>query len=142
MQGIHCTNDAPFVSRDWVSFVRVPAPTPGKFTSIRGGRSNGTDVPVEDLLTNRVFILQSPATRVDNGLVFFPEQNCPVQKRYIPIRWRLLLQPSKKNERISDSGQMGGPVRAVSGFSTLSDGDIMKTHVLQTIVGGKIEYHR
>lgn len=144
MQGIHCTSDAPFVVKRLGEFrARTGAYAWKSLLQSGAVVSNGTDVPVEDVDPIECFYATVTRTRVDNGLVFFPEQKLSrAEAIYSYTMAPAFAAFEEKTKGSVTVGKWADLVVLSQDLAHCPDEDIMKTQVLQTIVGGKIEYHR
>ncbi len=143
MQGVHCTSDAPFVVKrlgeerartgayPWQSLLKAGA--------IVG---NGTDVPVEDVSPIESFYASVTRKRhqaSNTGLEFFPEQKmtrAQAIKSYTQANayaafeeeWKGTLTPGKVADIVVLSNDL----------LNCTDGEILGTKVVMTMVGGKV----
>ena len=100
-------------------------------------------MPVEDVDPIECFYATVTRTRVDNGLVFFPEQKLSrAEAIYSYTMAPAFAAFEEKTKGSVTVGKWADLVVLSQDLAHCPDEDIMKTQVLQTIVGGKIEYHR
>ncbi len=142
MQGIHCTSDAPFVVKRlgeerakhgayaWRSLLDQGAVI-----------ANGTDAPVERVDPIPNFYALVTRRRADTGQVFYPEQ-CMTRKEAINA-YTLANAYAAFEEDIKGSitpGKWADLVLLSQNLLDCPEDSILKTHVLMTMVGGKIKY--
>ena len=142
MQGIHCTSDAPYVVKRlgeqrakegayvWKSLLKTGAIV-----------TNGTDAPVEDVDPIESFYATVTRTRVDNGMVFFPEQALSREEAIYSYTMANALAAFEEGDKGSVTpGKYADLVMLSNNLLTCDDNEIMQTRVLMTMVDGQIKY--
>ncbi len=145
MQGVHCTSDAPFVVKrlgeerartgayPWQSLLKAGAIV-----------INGTDVPVEDVSPIECFYASVTRKRhqaSNTGLELFPEQKMARAQAIhsytascayaaFEEEWKGTLTPGKVADIVVLSNDL----------LNCTDEQILKTKVVMTMVGGKVEF--
>jgi predicted amidohydrolase YtcJ len=142
MQGIHCTSDAPFVvKRLGEERARTGAYAWRSLLDEGVVIANGTDAPVEhvDPIPN-VYALVT-RRRMDNGMVFFPEQ--AMTRKEAIYSYTLANAYAAKEDDIKgslESGKWADIVLLSKNLLTCPNDSIPKIKVMMTIVGGKIKF--
>ena len=142
MQGVHCTSDAPFVTK------RL-----GRLRAMQGAYAwrslldagavvlNGTDAPVEDVNPLESYYATVTRTRADNGFEFFPEQS--LTRREALHSYTLANAYGAFEDKLKGSLELGkyGDVTILSkNLLKCEASEILEADVLYTIVDGKIKY--
>jgi predicted amidohydrolase YtcJ len=143
MQGIHCTSDAPFViARLGPKRAEEGAYVWQKLMKSGAIIANGTDAPVEDIDPIASFYA-SVSRRVKDGTVFYPEQR---MSRTEALRSYTLNATYAGFDEDAKGSLAPGKLADVTVFSkdllTIPEDEILSTHVLYTIVGGRVQYSR
>jgi predicted amidohydrolase YtcJ len=141
MQGIHCTSDGPWVTARlgakraaegayvWQSLMRSGA--------IVG---NGTDCPVEDVDPIACFYA-SVSRRLRDGSVFYPDQRMSRAEALRSYTWNNAYAAFEEDVKGSlTPGKLGDVTVFSKDLMTVPEEEIPNTHVVMTIVGGKIVY--
>jgi predicted amidohydrolase YtcJ len=141
MQGIHCTSDGPWVTARlgakraaegayvWQSLMRSGA--------IVG---NGTDCPVEDVDPIACFYA-SVSRRLKDGSVFYPDQRMSRAEALKSYTWNNAYAAFEEDVKGSlTPGKLGDVTVFSKDLMTVPEEEIPNTHVVMTIVGGKIVY--
>ncbi len=141
MQSIHACSDAPFV----VARIGEKRAAEGAYvwhSLISSGALvlDGTDTPVED--TNPIPNFFCGVTRREgNGTYFFPAQKKTRMQELRDYTWNNAYAIFEENELGSLAEGKLADMDVFSGnLLTMAAGDILRTRVLYTIVGGKIVY--
>lgn len=142
IQAIHCTSDAPFVidrlgekrakegAYPWRSFIDHGIPI-----------VNGTDVPVEDINPMENFYASVTRKRSDNYMEFFPEQAMSRMEALRSMTIDAAFAAFQEKEKGTlEKGKYADITILDTNLLSCSESEILKTKVLYTIVGGKIEY--
>ena len=142
MQGIHCTSDAPYVTKrlgiqrakygayPWRSLIDAGAVV-----------TNGTDTPVEDISPIESFYASVTRKRTAPSMVFFPEQS--MTRAEAIHSYTLACAYAAFEEELKGSlkeGKLADLVVLSNNLMECTDEEILNTKVLTTIVGGKIKY--
>ncbi|MGH9475669.1 MAG: amidohydrolase [Terriglobales bacterium] len=143
MQSIHACSDAPFV----VARLGERRAREGAYvwqSLIKSGAIvlDGTDTPVED--TNPIpNFFCGVSRREGNGTYFFPNQKKTRMEELRDYTWNNAYAIFEENELGSFAPGKRADMDVFSGnLLTLPAGDILRTRVLYTIVGGNIVYTR
>jgi predicted amidohydrolase YtcJ len=141
MQGIHCTSDGPWVTARlgakraaegayvWQSLMKSGA--------IVG---NGTDCPVEDVDPIACFYA-SVSRRLKDGSVFYPDQRMSRAEALKSYTWNNAYAAFEEDVKGSlTPGKLGDVTVFSKDLMTVPEEEIPNTHVVLTIVGGKIVY--
>ncbi len=145
MQGIHCTSDAPFVVKRLGEQRARDGAYPWRSLLDAGAIvGNGTDAPVEDVSAIECFYASVTRRRhqsKDLGLELFPEQR---MTRAEAIHSYTLANAYAAFEEEWKGSLMPGKVADIVVLSKdlikCGDGEILKTEVVLTIVGGEVKY--
>ncbi len=144
MQGVHCTSDAPFVTK------RL-----GKLRAMQGAYAwrslldagavvmNGTDAPVEDVNPLESFYATVTRTRSDNGFEFFPEQS--LSRREALHSYTLANAYGAFEEKQKGSLELGKYADITildKNLISCSAPEILDARVQYTIIDGKIKYQK
>lgn len=144
MQGVHCTSDAPFVTK------RL-----GKLRAMQGAYAwrslldagavvlNGTDAPVEDVNPLESFYATVTRTRSDNGFEFFPEQS--LTRREALHSYTLANAYGAFEEEQKGSLELGKYADITilnKNLMSCSASEILDASVQYTIIDGKIKYQQ
>ena len=144
MQGIHCTSDSPFVvKRLGEERSRIGA-YPWRSLLDNGVIiANGTDAPVEDVDPIECFYASVTRKRIDTGAAFFPEQRMTRQEALYSYTLGNAFAAFEEDIKGSISeGKLADLVVLSEDLRSCSDGEILETEVLYTIVGGEIKYQK
>ncbi len=142
MQAIHCTSDAPFViKRLGEKRTRLGAYVWKSIINSGAHLANGTDCPVESI--NPFECLYSAVTRkrVDNGLVFFPEQ-CMTRNEAL-MSYTIWNAYASHDEKIKGSisvGKLADFIILDRNLLTCTDEEILNTKVNSVFISGKKIY--
>jgi predicted amidohydrolase YtcJ len=141
MQGIHCTSDAPYVlARLGPQRAEEGAYVWQKLLKSGAVIANGTDAPVEDIDPIPSFYA-SVARRLKDGSVFYPEQR---MSRMDALRSYTINAAYAEFDEAIKGSLAAGKLADITVFSkdllTVPENQIPSTHVLYTIVGGKVQY--
>ncbi len=144
MQGIHCTSDAPFVVKRLGEERSRLGAYPWRSLLDNGVIiANGTDAPVEDISAIECFYASVTRKRSDSGLEFFPEQRMTrAEAIYSYTLGNAFAAFEEKDKGSLEVGKLADIVVLSKDLTTCSDGEILDTEVLYTIVGGKIKYQK
>jgi len=144
MQGVHCTSDAPFVTK------RL-----GKLRAMQGAYAwrslldagavvlNGTDAPVEDVNPLESFYATVTRTRSDNGFEFFPEQS--LTRREALHSYTLANAYGAFEEEQKGSLELGKYADITilnKNLMSCPASEILDASVQYTIIDGKIKYQQ
>lgn len=144
MQGVHCTSDAPFVTK------RL-----GKLRAMQGAYAwrslldagavvlNGTDAPVEDVNPLESFYATVTRTRSDDGFEFFPEQS--LTRREALHSYTLANAYGAFEEKNKGSLELGkyADITILSkNLMSCSAAEILDARVQYTIIDGEIKYQQ
>jgi hypothetical protein len=141
MQGIHCTSDAPFVILR-LGEKRAEAGAYVWRSLLDSGAiiGNGTDAPVEDVNPIACFYA-SVTRRTKEGTQFFPKQ---CMTRIEALKSYTLSNAFAAFEDDQKGSLVVGKLADISVLSrdilTVPENEIASTHIVYTIVGGKIVY--
>jgi predicted amidohydrolase YtcJ len=142
MQAIHCTSDAPFVvKRLGEERARVSAYPWRSLLDAGAVIANGTDAPVERVDPIPNFYAAVTRRRIDNGMVFFPEQ--AMTRKEALNAYTLANAYAAFEDDIKGSlepGKWADIVLLSQNLLTCADDSIPKTKVMMTMVGGKVKY--
>ncbi len=144
MQGIHCTSDAPFVVKRLGEERSRLGAYPWRSLLDNGVIiANGTDAPVEDISAIECFYASVTRKRSDSGLEFFPEQRMTrAEAIYSYTLGNAFAAFEEKDKGSLEVGKLADIVVLSKDLTKCSDGEILDTEVLYTIVGGKIKYQK
>jgi predicted amidohydrolase YtcJ len=143
MQGIHCTSDAVYV----LQRLGLRRASEGAYvwqSLMRSGAivSNGTDVPVEDI--NPIECYYATVTRkLPSGATFFPEQK--MTREQALKSYTVNAAYAAFEEKIKGSltpGKLADITVLSQDILTIPDDKILDTHVVYTIIGGKVLYRK
>lgn len=144
MQGIHCTSDAPFVSKRlgdtraregayvWRSLLKHGAVV-----------ANGTDTPVEDVDPIASFYATVTRKRIDNGLEFYPEQK--LTRAEAIYSYTMASAYAAFEDHLKGSlvpGKYADIIILSKDLMSCPDTEIPDAEVLLTIVNGEIRYRK
>jgi predicted amidohydrolase YtcJ len=141
MQAIHCTSDAPFV----IARLGEKRAEEGAYvwrSLLDSGAvvGNGTDAPVEEV--NPIACYYAAVTRkTKDGLLFFPKQcmtRMEALKSYTLSNAFAAFEDDQKGSLIA--GKLADITVLSRDILTVSADEIPDTHVVYTIVGGKVVY--
>ncbi|MFZ1677848.1 MAG: amidohydrolase [Saprospiraceae bacterium] len=142
MQGIHCTSDAPFVvKRLGEERARTGAYAWRSMLDAGVVIANGTDAPVEHVDPLPNIYASVTRRRLDNGMVFFPEQ--AMTRKEAIYSYTIANAFAAKEEDIKGSletGKWADIVLLSKNLLTCPDDSIPKIKVMMTMVGGKIKF--
>src|SRR5690606_5425086 len=141
MQGVHATSDAPWVYRRLgEERARTGAYMWHDLMASGAVVTNGTDAPVEDVSPIMSFYA-SVAPTLNDGTKFFPEQN---MTREEALRtYTINVAYSAFEEKILGSitpGKLADIVVLSDDILRIPENEIPATHVVYTLVGGKVLY--
>ena len=144
MQGIHCTSDAPFVvKRLGEERARLGAYPWRSLLDAGVVIANGTDAPVEDVDPLESYYASVTRTRIDNGLVFFPEQSMTREEALYSYTLGNAYAAFEEDHKGSlEKGKLADIVVLSHDLITCSDQEILETEVLKTYVGGELKYQK
>ena len=141
MQGIHCTSDAPFVEKR-LGKQRAEEGAYVWNSLLENGAiiCNGTDSPVEDI--DPISNYYSSVTRkTKDGDFFFPDQKLSRLDALKTLTINGAYAAFEENLKGSlEVGKLADITILSENILTIPDEEILKTHVVYTIVGGKIKY--
>ena len=143
MQGIHCTSDAPFViARLGPRRAEEGAYAWRKLIDTGAIVGNGTDAPVEDV--NPIACFYASVTRQPkDGPAFFPEQRMTREEALRSYTWNNAYAAYEEKLKGSlEPGKLADITVLSRDVLTIPDDEIMATHVVYTIVGGKVVFER
>jgi len=143
MQGIHCTSDAPFViARLGPRRAEEGAYAWRKLIDTGAIVGNGTDAPVEDV--NPIACFYASVTRQPkDGPAFFPEQRMTREEALRSYTWNNAYAAFEEKLKGSlEPGKLADITVLSRDVLTIPDDEIMATHVVYTIVGGKVVFER
>ena len=144
MQGIHCTSDAPYVTkRLGIQRAKYGAYPWRSLLDAGAVVTNGTDTPVEDISPIESFYASVTRQRTNPAMVFFPEQS--MTRAEAIHSYTLACAYSAFEEDLKGSlevGKLADLVVLSNDLINCSDSDILNTKVLTTIVGGKIKFQK
>ncbi len=143
MQGIHATSDAPYV----LARLGPKRAEEGAYVwqkLMRSGAiiANGTDVPVEriDPMAN---FYATITRKTKDGSVFFGDQKMSRAEALKSYTWNGAF--AAKEETLKGSlavGKLADITVLSKDIMTVAEDEILSTHAVYTIVGGKIAYRR
>jgi predicted amidohydrolase YtcJ len=142
MQAFHACNDGPYVIKR-IGLER--ASYSYAWHSLIGNRTiiaNGTDAPVVpiDVVPNFACAV---TRRLINGKIFFPAQRMTRMEALRSYTYNGAYSMFKEAELGSLApGKIADITIFDQDLLTVSDKEVPKTHVIYTIVGGKVMYHR
>lgn len=144
MQAIHCTSDAPFVEkRLGLERARDGAYAWRSILDAGGIIANGTDAPVEKVDPLPSLYASVTRRRVDNGMVFFPEQTMTREealKSYtIDAAYAAFEEDIKGSLEI---GKLADIIILDTNLKTCQPEEILDAEVLYTIIGGDVKYEK
>jgi len=141
MQGIHCTSDAPFVTKRlgeeraatgaymWRAFMDAGVLV-----------NNGTDVPVENIdpFAN---IYASVTRKLKDGTTFYPAQKMTREEALYSYTLANAIAIFQEKQKGSiETGKYGDLVLLSNNLATCPEEEIKNTKVVMTIVGGKVKF--
>jgi predicted amidohydrolase YtcJ len=143
MQGVHCTSDGPWVpQRLGPDRSREGAYVWRKLIDSGAIVSNGTDAPIEDVDPIANFHA-SVTRRMPDGEPFYPEQRMTREEALrsytINAAYAAFEEDVKGSLR---PGKLADVTVLSRDILTVSEGRILDTEVLYTIVGGRVLYER
>ena len=142
MQGVHCTSDAPFVTKR-LGEERARAGAYAWRSLLDAGAvvSNGTDAPVEDVDPLRSFYATVTRRRPDTGLIFYPEQALTRAEAIYSYTLAPAYAAFEEQQKGSlQPGKLADIVVLSNDLLACADEEILQTKVLMTIVGGEVKY--
>ena len=141
MQGIHCTSDAPFVTKRlgeeraatgaymWRAFMDAGVLI-----------NNGTDVPVENIDPFANFY-SSVTRKQKNGTTFYPKQKMTREEALYSYTLANAYATFEENQKGSlEVGKYADLIMLSNNIMMCNENEIPKTKVLMTIVGGEVRY--
>jgi len=141
MQGIHCTSDAPFVTKRlgeeraatgaymWRAFMDAGVLI-----------NNGTDVPVENIDPFANFY-SSVTRKQKNGTTFYPKQKMTREEALYSYTLANAYATFEENQKGSlEVGKYADLIMLSNNIMVCNEDEIPKTKVLITIVGGEVRY--
>jgi predicted amidohydrolase YtcJ len=143
MQGVHCTSDAPYVpARLGAKRAEEGAYVWQKLMKSGAIVSNGTDAPVEDV--DPIAGYYATVTRKSkDGKVFYPDQRMSRFEALKSYTWNGAYTAFEEESRGSlKPGKYADIVVLSKDILKIPDDEIPATHVMYTIVGGKVRYQR
>lgn len=141
MQAIHCTSDAPFVTkRLGVERAQTGAYAWRSLLDSGAHLANGTDAPVEDV--NPLPCLYASVTRMptplSTGAAFFPEQKMTREEAlYSYTLWNAWAAFEEKEKGSLAPGKLADIVVLSKDLLRCKEEEMVTAKVLKTIVGGK-----
>ena len=143
MQGVHCTSDAPYVPARLGARRSAEGAYVWKSLMASGAVvSNGTDAPVEDVDPIASFY-STISRKLPDGRVFYAAQRMnraeALRSYTLSGAFAAFEEHSKGSLRV---GKYADMVVLSQDIMTIPEAQIPKTHVVYTIVGGKIRYKR
>jgi predicted amidohydrolase YtcJ len=143
MQGVHATSDGPFVvARLGERRSKLGAYAWRSLLDAGAVVINGTDVPVE--LVDPIASLHASVTRkMASGAAFFPEQSMTrpeALRSYTRAAAFAAFEDDLKGTLAP--GKLADIVVLTNDLRTVPEGEILKTRVACTIVGGTVAYER
>ncbi len=144
MQGIHCTSDAPFVVKRLGEFRARTGAYPWR-SLLKSGAvvTNGTDTPVEDVDPLASFHATVTRTRMDNGLIFFPEQKLTRAEAIYSYTMACAFAAFEEKSKGSITvGKWADFIVLSNDLISCADADITKTKVLKNYIGGRLMYEQ
>ena len=144
MQGVHCTSDAPFVTkRLGEERARKGAYAWRSLLDAGAVVSNGTDAPVEDVDPLRSFYATVTRRRPDTGLIFYPEQALTRAEAIYSYTMAPAYAAFEEDKKGSlQAGKLADIVVLSNDLLSCPDEEVLRTKVLMTIVGGEVKYRR
>ena len=142
MQAVHCTSDAPFVTKR-LGFKRAKEGAYVWKSLLRSGAivSNGTDAPVEDVDPLKNLYASVSRRRTDDGMVFFKEQSISREEAIHSMTMACAYAAYEENEKGSLSpGKLADFIIVDTDLVGCQPADILKANILATYVGGKLKY--
>ena len=144
MQAIHCTSDAPFVEkRLGLERSRDGAYAWRSILDAGGVIANGTDAPVEKVDPLPSLYASVTRRRVDNGMVFFPEQSMTREEALrsytIDAAYAAFEEDIKGSLEI---GKLADIVILDTNLMTCQPEEILDAEVLYTVIGGDVKYEK
>ena len=144
MQAIHCTSDAPFVEkRLGLERSRDGAYAWRSILDAGGVIANGTDAPVEKVDPLPSLYASVTRRRVDNGMVFFPEQSMTREEALrsytIDAAYAAFEEDIKGSLEI---GKLADIVILDTNLMTCQPEEILDAEVLYTLIGGDVKYEK
>ena len=141
MQGIHCTSDAPFVTKRlgeeraatgaymWRAFMDAGVLI-----------NNGTDVPVENIDPFANFY-SSVTRKQKNGTTFYPKQKMTREEALYSYTLANAYATFEENQKGSlEVGKYADLIMLSNNIMMCNENEIPKTKVLMTIIGGEVRY--
>lgn len=144
MQAIHCTSDAPFVEKR-LGLVRSRDGAYAWRSILDAGGiiANGTDAPVEKVDPLPSLYASVTRRRVDNGMVFFPEQSMSREEALrsytIDAAYAAFEEDLKGSLEI---GKLADIVIMDTNLKTCEPEKILDAEVLYTVIGGEVKYEK
>lgn len=144
MQGVHCTSDAPFVTkRLGEERARKGAYAWRSLLDAGAVVSNGTDAPVEDVDPLRSFYATVTRRRPDTGLIFYPEQALTRAEAIYSYTMAPAYAAFEEDKKGSlQAGKLADIVVLSNDLLSCPEEEVLRTKVLMTIVGGEVKYRR
>ena len=142
MQGIHCTSDAPYVEKRLGTFrAKYGSYAWRSFLDKGVVIANGTDAPVEDVDPLPSLYASVTRKRLDNGMVFFPEQAMTRKEAlYSYTMGNAYAAFEEESKGSLEVGKLGDVVVLDKNLVTCTDDEIVEANILYTIVGGEVMY--
>jgi predicted amidohydrolase YtcJ len=141
MQGIHCTSDAPYVllrlgprraeegAYVWQKLIKSGAVV-----------GNGTDAPVEDVSPIACYYA-SVSRKLKDGSRFYPDQRMSREEALKSYTWNNAYAAFEEDVKGSLTvGKLADITVLSRDILTVPEDEILSTDVMDTIVGGKVEY--
>lgn len=142
MQAVHCTSDAPFVTkRLGQQRAKEGAYVWKKLLKYGAIVSNGTDAPVEDV--NPLLNLYASVTRqrTDNGMVFFKSQAMTRDEALYSMTMAPAYAAFEDDIKGSlERGKLADFIVLNHDIRNCTEVELLETKVIQTFVGGKSVY--
>ncbi len=142
MQGIHCTSDAPFVEKRLGNFRARKGAYAWRSLLDQGVViANGTDAPVEDVDPIPSFYASVTRQRIDNGMMFYPEQRMTREEAIYSYTLGNAYAGFEENWKGSiEVGKVADFIILSENIVTCPDEDILNAKVLLTYVNGEEKY--
>lgn len=144
MQGIHCTSDALFAeNRLGTERARLGAYPWRSLLDAGAVVTNGTDAPVEDVDPIESFYASVTRKRADGKATFFPEQSMSRTEglhSYTAAPAWAAFEEDERGQLVS--GLEADFVVLSNNLVSCPEEEILGTEILETWVGGKLEYRQ
>jgi len=142
MQAVHCTSDAPFVPK------RLGAKRAQQTSYIwrtllnnKVALANGTDTPVESVNPLENFYASVTRKGKDETIAFFPKQRMSRQEALHSLTAANAYAAFEEDQKGKLSiGKLADITVLSKNILLCDEAEILKTHVLYTIVGGEVKY--